>query len=138
MADIIRFFVDTSYVLGIYNKGDQFHRVCVEAMPLAQKAQNLYTTDAVLMEIGNTFSAIQRRKQGSRIIRDFLASPQVIVEHLTPEYFEDALSLYEERTDKQWGMVDCFSFVIMRKFKLKACLGTDHHFVQAGFKNLPF
>ena len=68
----------------------------------------------------------------------FLASPQVLVEHLTPEYFEDALSLYEERTDKQWGMVDCFSFVIMRKLKLKACLGTDHHFVQAGFKNLPF
>ncbi len=63
MADIIRFFVDTSYVLGIYNKGDQFHRVCVEAMPLAQKAQTLYITDAVLMEIGNAFAAIQRRKR---------------------------------------------------------------------------
>jgi len=84
------------------------------------------------------FQQLNAESREARIMRDFLASPQVIVEHLTPEYFEDALSLYEERTDKQWGMVDCFSFVIMRKLKLKACLGTDHHFIQAGFKNLPF
>ena len=119
-------------------KDDQSHQLCVEAMPLAQKAVTLYTTDAVLMEIGNAFSSVDRRKQGGQIIRGFLSAAQVRVEHLTPEYFEEALQLYEERSDKYWGMVDCLSFVIMNKLKLTAALSTDRHFVQAGFKSLPF
>jgi len=137
MAELKHLFVDTSYVLGIYNKDDQFHEQCVGAMPVAQNAQALFTTDAILMEIGNAFSAIGRRVQGSQIIRGFLSSPQVNVEHLTPGYFERSLQLYEQRPDKQWGMVDCFSFVIMEELSLEAALSTDHHFVQAGYKILP-
>ena len=53
------------------------------------------------------------------------------------QYFEKALKLYEQRTDKEWGMVDCFSFVVMKKLRLKYVLTTDHHFVQAGFRILP-
>ena len=137
MAEITRLFIDTSYVLGLYNKGDQYHKLCVDAMPLAQKARKLYITDAVLMEIGNAFSGVQRRVQGGKIIRDFLNAAHVTVEHLTPEYFEEALQLYEQYSDKQWGMVDCLSFVIMQKYNLNTCLGTDYHFVQAGFQVLP-
>lgn len=137
MTEVNQLFIDTSYVLGLYNKGDQYHKLCVDAMSLAQKAREIYTTDAILMEIGNAFSAVHRRNQGSKIIRDFLNSTQIIIEHLTPRYFEEALQIYEQRSDKQWGMVDCFSFIVTQKYDLKTCLGTDHHFVQAGFKIVP-
>lgn len=93
MASFTRLFVDTSFILGIYNTGDQFHQLCVDAMPVAQKARELVVTDAVLLEIGNAFSSINRRAQGARIIRDFLGSPGIAVIHLTPEYFESALTL---------------------------------------------
>lgn len=136
--DLSRLFVDTSYVLGIYNKGDQFHSLCVQAIPFAQKANHLFITDVILMEIGNAFSSVQLRSHGSKIIRDFFKSPRITVVHLTPEYFEQTLKLYEKRIDKEWGMVDCFSFIVMQAFRLKVCLSTDHHFVQSGFKILPF
>lgn len=99
MAKFSRFFVDTSYVLGVYNKSDQFHDLCVSAIPLAQKARELFITHAVLMEIGNAFSAIKRRTQGAKIIRNFLRSPKIKVISLTPEYFDEALELYEGRVD---------------------------------------
>ena len=131
-------FIDTSYVLGLFNVADQYHRLCVEAVKYNQEAKRLYTTDAVLMEVGNAFSSVERRPKGSMVIRDLLNDPQIEIIHLNPQYFEKALKLFEKRDDKTWGMVDCFSFVVMKEFKLKAALTTDHHFEQAGFKILPF
>lgn len=131
-------FVDTSYVLGLYNADDRAHKLCVEISKNIKKADKLITTDAILMEIGNTFSVVQKRQKGSKIIRDFLKMKRMNVVHLSPEYFEESLKLYEKRPDKEWGMVDCFSFVVMEKYNIKTALTLDHHFKQAGFTILTF
>jgi len=46
---------------------------------------------------------------------------------------EKVLVLYKERPDKAWGLVDCFSFVVMKERRLKVALCFDEHFRQAGF-----
>lgn len=138
MHDLSRLFVDTAYLQGLYNTRDQFHRMCVQALPWAQNAHRLFITDAVLLEAGNAFSASNRRAQGARIIREFLEAKHVTLLRLSPRYFEAALRLYERRDDKEWGMTDCYSFVVMEKYRIAACLTVDYHFAQAGFKILPF
>jgi predicted nucleic acid-binding protein len=35
--------------------------------------------------------------------------------------------------DKEWGIVDCFSFEVMRIRGMRFALTADHHFEQAGF-----
>ena len=50
--------------------------------------------------------------------------------------FTRGLALYKERTDKEWSLTDCISFVIMRDLKLSAALTADRHFEQAGFMAL--
>ncbi len=62
MTDRSRLFIDTSYVLGLYNKTDQQHILCVDGVQLTKQAKQLYITDAVLMEIGNAFSSVKRRE----------------------------------------------------------------------------
>jgi hypothetical protein len=57
----------------------------------------------------------------------------VTVVTLTPDLFESAFDLYRRHTDKQWGLVDCVSFVVMRQTGLTTALAFDQHFVQAGF-----
>ncbi len=47
-----------------------------------------------------------------------------------------AWQLLKERQDKEWSLVDCSSFVIMRQRDLTEALTTDHHFEQAGFVRL--
>ena len=44
--------------------------------------------------------------------------------------------MYKLMDDKQWSLVDCVSFVVMRERGIGAALTTDHHFVQAGFTAL--
>jgi len=46
------------------------------------------------------------------------------------------LAMYSNRLDKDWGMIDCISFVIMQERNLTEALTSDHHFEQAGFKVL--
>jgi predicted nucleic acid-binding protein len=43
---------------------------------------------------------------------------------------------YESRTDKEWGLIDCVSFVVMQDNHLTQALTTDTHLKQAGFRAL--
>ena len=47
-----------------------------------------------------------------------------------------ALSDYEARPDKKWGLTDCISFAVMRDGNLNDALTADKHFIQAGFRAL--
>ena len=49
---------------------------------------------------------------------------------------EQAWQLLLNRTDKNWSLVDCSSFIVMQQNKLIKSLTTDHHFEQAGFIRL--
>lgn len=124
-------FIDTGYVIALVNENDQYH---TEALLLSQRYDGypVVVTDAVLLEVGNALSRFAR-PAASQIIQDFRESAGSTVVHLTPELFDSALTLYRRHTDKQWGLVDCVSFVVMRRMGLSTALAFDQHFVQAGF-----
>jgi predicted nucleic acid-binding protein len=61
--------------------------------------------------------------------------PDIQVLPVTTELFERAVDLYSTRSDKEWGLTDCISFVVMQDHKLTHALTTDRHFEQAGFQN---
>jgi len=46
------------------------------------------------------------------------------------------IDLYVRRSDKEWSLTDCISFVVMKRFALADALTVDHHFAQAGFNLL--
>lgn len=126
-----RLFVDTVFVIALINRRDQYHQHAVE---VAQQFEGfpLLTTDAVLLEIGNALSR-GYKAEGSDIIEEFLTSDDVTVVHMTPALFEHAFDLYKTYHDKEWGLVDCLSFVVMRDKAVTRALTFDHHFTQAGF-----
>ena len=47
-----------------------------------------------------------------------------------------ALELYTRRSDKDWGLIDCGSFVVMGEKGITQAFTNDRHFEQAGFTNL--
>lgn len=70
------------------------------------------------------------------IIEYFFTSEEVEINHLTPELFDRAFELYRKYGDKDWGLVDCISFVVMRDAGIDEALTFDRHFQQAGFNAL--
>jgi len=52
------------------------------------------------------------------------------------ELYRRALSMYRDRADKEWGLIDCMSFVVMNDQGLTDALTADSHFSQAGFRVL--
>jgi len=47
-----------------------------------------------------------------------------------------AFELFRYRPDKEWGLVDCVSFIVMKDYELTEALTMDVHFKQAGFRAL--
>jgi predicted nucleic acid-binding protein len=47
--------------------------------------------------------------------------------------FKEAFALYLTRSDKQWSLTDCSSFVIMDQMHVTEALTHDSHFEQNGY-----
>ncbi|MFH0998193.1 MAG: PIN domain-containing protein [Pseudomonadota bacterium] len=127
-------FVDTSYFLALVNSHDEFHQ---HASILGDQIEaKLITTEAVLTEIGNALAKSQWRELAVVTLNDLRDDEDVEILSITPQLFSKALKFYSSRMDKEWGLTDCISFVVMKERKLTDALTTDHHFEQAGFKSL--
>jgi len=127
-------FVDTSYILALVNTADVHH---VRAAAASRQVEPPFlTTEAVLTEIGNALSRARWRALGYATVQDLRADPNIEVVPVDAALFERALTLYGERMDKEWGLTDCISFVVMQERDLTQALTTDSHFAQAGFTTL--
>ena len=127
-----RIFVDTAYVLALVNERDQHYERAQELADLVE-GMELLITDAVLLEIGNAL-ARGFKEQAIEVITYFVESEEVEIFYSSPQIFEKAFALYKKFSDKDWSLVDCISFVVMRERGIKQVLTFDHHFEQAGFK----
>jgi predicted nucleic acid-binding protein len=126
-------FIDTGYILALANTADKYHERAQAASLLMHPP--FVTTEAVLTEIGNAFSRVRWRALGFATINDLRADPDIEIITVDAALFDRAVTLYGSRTDKEWGLTDCISFVVMQERGLTHALTTDRHFTQAGFHN---
>lgn len=127
-------FVDTGYWLALTNSGDRFH---ARAVSLAQRLpRSLVTTEAVLLEVGNALAGARWRSLAITLLADVRTDPAVLVVPFDASLFARAVELYSARPDKEWGLADCGSFVVMTERGITEALAADQHFVQAGFRAL--
>ncbi len=130
-------FLDTAYAVALSAASDRYHAT---ALALSEQMERdntrIVTTSAVLMEIGNALSKLRYRPAEVALLDALEHDPSVEVVSLSDELFAHAFELYRARTDKEWGLIDCISFIVMRDRGLVAALTTDDHFRQAGFQVL--
>src|SRR5215470_3316240 len=89
-----------------------------------------------MVEIGNALGK-QRHREAAVILLDALErDPTVEIIPVTEELSSRGFELYKHRPDKEWGLTDCISFVVMQERDLTKSLTTDSHFQQAGFEAL--
>lgn len=127
-------FADTGYWIALFNPRDSLHTKTI-AVSQATQSWSIVTSQIVLIEFLNHYAALGQlfRQRAVQVIRSLQQDIDVEIVPQTDEQFETALRLYAQRQDKEWGLVDCSSFLIMQERGITEALAYDEHFKQAGF-----
>jgi uncharacterized protein len=134
---MIEVFLDTSFAIALSSITDQNHVKAVElAGQLETNKTHLVTTQAILLEIGNALSKQRYRASAIQLLESLETDSNVAVLRLSDSLYKSAFELYKQREDKEWGLVDCISFIVMQERRITDALTSDIHFQQAGFRAL--
>ena len=97
----------------------------------------LLTTSLILVE---TLSLLTKRRGKALALQvgaGLLASSRLRIVHVDESLQREAWGLFGSSADKDWDLVDCVSFTVMRRHGVSEVFGFDRHFVQAGFRLVP-
>jgi len=127
-------FLDTSYAVALSATTDENHARAVElADELETSGTHFITTRAILLEIGNALSKVRHRSAAIRLLTALENDPKVEIVGASDELYRRAFEIFSDRVDKEWGLIDCMSFVVMNDEGINDALTADNHFRQAGF-----
>jgi uncharacterized protein len=127
-------FADTFYFLALLNPRDRWHTRAVAFTTPYQG--RLVTTAWVLTELGDAMVSSEDRLEFVATVDDLRINSRVYIAPADQILFDAGIKLFAERTDKQWSLTDCISFVVMQQEDITEALTGDQHFEQAGFTTL--
>jgi predicted nucleic acid-binding protein len=126
-------FADTFFYLALLDDTEPGHR---RALAESKISRLIVTTEFVLLELGNACARAEDHADFLALVAGMRASPRVKIIPLASELFNRGLARMRERSDKNWSLTDCISFVVMEAEGIREALTGDQHFEQAGFKAL--
>lgn len=129
-----RLFADACYWIALCHRRDELHETADAAREQLSNAE-VVTTDEVLAEVLGFFSGkgSYLRMLAVQIVEGVRNDSRVRVVEQSRASFDGGLALYKGRSDRQYSLVDCVSFELMRQMKIKNALTNDHHFEQEQF-----
>ena len=126
-------FADTFFYLALLDDTEPDHE---RALAESKISRLIVTTEFILLELGNACARAEDHADFLALVAGMRASPRVKIIPLASELFNRGLARMRERSDKDWSLTDCISFVVMKDEGIHEALTGDQHFEQAGFKAL--
>jgi predicted nucleic acid-binding protein len=127
-----RVFIDTSYLIALLLPDDAHHHAARRLQ--TEVVAPLVTTEYVLVELGNSVVQRHLRDLTAAAIEAVHGDPSTVVIPASTQLLQDGLNLFARRPDKNWGLTDCISFVVMQREGVTEALTADRQVEQAGFK----
>ena len=129
-------FLDTVGLIALWDESDQWHALALEAYQKinAKTRQPVCTSTSILLECGNAAARRSYRKNVAQFRNEIERHNGLIVP--TKSDWNQAWIEYENAQVGEAGLVDCVSFVVMRRLGLKDVFSNDKHFASAGFNTL--
>ncbi len=130
-------FVDTGGWIAMAVARDQFYKKAASYYQKISKTHVLLiTSNYVLAE---TYTRIRyddghsMAVQFNSIIQEAIKVGRLHLEWVTPAVHKEAWKMFENYADHVFSFVDCTSFVIARRVRVKEAFGFDDHFKIMGF-----
>jgi uncharacterized protein len=132
-------FVDTSGWFCYFVKADPHHGLAKGLVHAARKRRRLLvTTNYVLTELIALLTNRQRMSKSLQVQYGNMmrTQPWIDAVHVDEVLDAEGWQKLADCLDKDWSLVDCVSFALMKGRRITEALTTDHHFEQAGFVRL--
>lgn len=130
-------FVDSTAWIALLHLRDELHeRATAEYARLISDSRRMITSSLVLVEVASALRAPRFRPLALELELRCRESRIGQVVWIDEEIYRLGWSLFRERLDKTWSLVDCTSIVLMEQRGIEESLTGDHHFEQAGFRRL--
>lgn len=125
-------FADSFFYFALVNSNDAAH---AKATAFARGyTGRTVTTGWILTELADGWARpASRRPVFLQLSADLRAHPDTSIIPPTDQLLNEGVALYAQRSDKEWSLTDCISFVVMAREGITEALTGDHHFEQAGF-----
>ncbi len=103
-----------------------------------RRREAVVTTNYVLAELTALLMSPFRVSHPQRVeyLDTIRNAPWVEVVHVGRDLDRLSWAFLARHRDKDFSLVDCSSFVVMRDSNISSALTMDHHFEQAGFNRL--
>jgi uncharacterized protein len=128
-------FVDTSALLAVLDADDELHSQARRIWKdLLERAEDLVSTSYVLVE---TFALIQHRlgMEAVRTLEEDIL-PVIRIHWVNDIDHQAGVTALLAANRRQLSLVDCVSFLTMRRLNLKVAFAFDRHFTEQGFEVL--
>jgi len=134
-----RLFIDTSAFLALEDESDQYYEKALQfrEQVLRKGRYEIITTSYILDE---TLTLVRFRINIEASIdfsKKIRKSRVIKMVHVSKEFEEKALDIFERYDDKDFSFTDCVSFVVMWDKGIKEAFAFDQHFNQMGFIRKP-
>lgn len=129
-------YVDTSGLLAVMDSGDQFHEQAkAEWVRLLESGEGLVCSSYVLLET----NALVQHRLGMDAVRALHEDvfPVLMVDWTDEDVHREAMSALLVANRKDLSLVDCSSFITMRRLGLRVAFAFDRHFAEQGFGLTP-
>jgi predicted nucleic acid-binding protein len=129
-------FLDTSGLYAIFDGDDSTHPAVAEAWrTIVDSDASLHTSSYVLVEL----TALLQRRLGLAAVNALttFVMPWVHVAWIDDRVHDQALAALLAAGKRDLSLVDCASFVLMRRLGIRRVLTVDKHFVGQGFTVVP-
>lgn len=125
-------YVDTSALYAIIDADDSQHEVAKNTwVNLLESGDGVVCNSYVLLE---TYGLVQHRLgiEAVRLLHDEIL-PVITVDWVDEMIHKEAVAAMLIAGQKDLSLVDCSSFVTMRRLGLRRAFALDHHFREQGF-----
>ena len=126
--------LDTSGLMCLHDQADANY---AEAQRLYGEVAQKLTHNYVLAEfVALTHARRLARQPALALLAALAQEPQIEIVWVDEQLHGQAMRLLQRQLDKAYSLCDAVSSILMRQRNLTDALTTDHHFIQAGFRQL--
>lgn len=128
-------FLDTSAAYASFDRSDEFHGKAVNIWErLIAGSDVIVTSNYIIVET----TALLQARLGLEAARGFLESvvPFIQVEWIDRQTHGEAALAYSLASRKALSLVDCTSFLVMKRLGIRDAFAFDRHFAAQGYRTL--